>query len=96
MVTDIDNRIQRFSKTLDTEHPDRSRWVPMVTDKEERIQRFNKTLESIQIGAVRFLWSRSATVTVTHGFRCIKEKMYPLTVGNTTFEVVVSRVVDPK
>jgi hypothetical protein len=46
MGTDIEERIQRFNKTLDTEYPDRSRWVPMVTDIEERIQRFNKTLDT--------------------------------------------------
>jgi hypothetical protein len=33
---------------------------------------------------------------VTHGFRYIEEKRFPVTVGNTTIEVVVSRVVDPK
>jgi hypothetical protein len=46
MVTEINERIQRFNKTLDTEYPDRSRWVPMVTDIEERIQGFNKTLDT--------------------------------------------------
>ena len=46
MVTDIEERIQRFNKTLDTEYLDRSRWVPMVTDVEESIQRFNKTLDN--------------------------------------------------
>jgi hypothetical protein len=46
MVKDIEEMIQRFNKTLNTEYPGRSRKVPTVIDIEDRIQRFNKTLDT--------------------------------------------------